>query len=163
VLVESALSIQILCSGNKTELKELLSAIHNVWGTVAAATNDRENAIFQQDKCKEIEEELYKETGRETSRLAVACSDLGRAKIANGSFDGVMGLFERSKNIRERLPNFDERQLYNPLRGMAMVHYYFGLRQGSDQSELCTSIRLLREALAVREAKFGVDDKEGGR
>jgi hypothetical protein len=133
-----------------------------VWGTLAAASNDRDVAIFNQTRCKEIEEDLFRESRRYTSRLAVAYSDLGRVKIANGSFEGVMGLFERSIKIRQGLPNFDELQLYNPLRGMAMVHFYYGL-QGSEQGELCTSKDYLEKALAVREARFGIDDKEGGR
>lgn len=73
-----------------------------------------------------------------------------------------MGLFEESIKIRQGLPNFDELQLYNPLRGMAMVHYYYGL-QRPEQDELRTSKGYLENALAVREARFGIDDKEGGR
>lgn len=131
-------------------------------GTLAAASNDKYRAIFHQNRCKEIEEDLFRESGCYTRRLAVAYSDLGRVKIASGSFEGVMDLFERSNKIRQNLPNFDELQLYNPLRGMAMVHYYYGLR-GHEQSELCTSKDYLEKALAVREARFGIDDKEGGR
>lgn len=102
---------------------ELSSAIYNVGGTLAAATNDRKNAIFLQEQCKKIEDELFQKTGRNTRRRAVAYSDLGRAKIADGIIDGVFDLFEQSMNMRKELDNFDELQLFNPLRGMAMVHY----------------------------------------
>jgi len=129
---------------------------------MAAATNAKELAIFHQEQCKEIEEELFNESGCYTSRLAIACSDLGRAKIANYSFEGVMDLFEQSMKIRKNLPNFDELQLYNPLRGIAMVHYYYGL-QGDKQDEFYTSKAYLEKALAIREARFGKNDIEGGR
>jgi hypothetical protein len=43
-----------------------------------------------------------------------------------------------------------------------MVHYYYGL-QGDKQDEFCRSKAYLEKALAVREARFGENDIEGGR
>ncbi|CZR51489.1 uncharacterized protein PAC_01365 [Phialocephala subalpina] len=160
--IEAAFEIQGLCTGNETQLRELLSAIHNVWGTLAAATND-DTAVYHQEKCLDIEKQLFRDSQRPTSRLAIAYSDLGRAKIANGRFEGVKNLFEKSKEIRQKLPNFDELQLYNPSRGIAMVHYYYGLQQGNNQQEFIKARDCLLHALAVREAKWGENDTEGGR
>lgn len=153
LFVDTAFKIQENCCNEDT--KEIRSALHDIKGSIAMTTNKPDDALFHQEKSLSIEKDNFALTGIETSRLASAYSELGRAKLMKGTIRGVTEDFEKSSEIRKRLPNYDEVQDFNPQRGLAMVHYCY-----KNWEE---AAKKLQDALDVREKKFGRDDKEGGR
>ncbi len=150
--IETAFAVAEECS---TDTRNLRSALHNLRGSLAATSNDRKTAVIENEKFLEIEEELYNETGKLTSRLASGYSEVGRVNIMRGMFEGVGDLFERSIEIRRELPSYSKLQLYNPVRGLAMMYYYYHDNEMAEEK--------LLELLHDRERDFGINDREGGR
>lgn len=151
--MDSALKIQDNC--NNEDTKEIRSALFDIKGSIAMTTNKPEAAMFYQYKALRIEEDKFDASGVVTARLASAYSELGRAKLMSGLIQGVEDDFKKSAEFRKRLPKYDELQDFNPQRGLAMVHCF---NENWDEA-----IRILENALKVREKRFGPNDKEGGR
>ena len=140
---------------SEEDLREVLADIHNTRGTLALDTNDYDIALYQLTELVALREKSFTESGVLTGKLAMAYSELGKALLMNGQYAKADELFARSMEIRRQLKNFSRLQLFNPLRGRALVQWQAG------HYELAASLYL--EALRDREDAFGPDDKEGAR
>lgn len=117
--------------------------------------NETETALYHREENVAFREATVAKDGKLNNKLAAGYSEYGRALMACGIFTKAAEMFEKSISIRERLPGFKRLQLFNPLRGLALVRWHEG-----DYEE---ASELLLGALRDRELAFGRDDKESSR
>jgi tetratricopeptide (TPR) repeat protein len=102
-----------------------------------------------------LREEAFHETKTPTFKLAAAYSEYGRALMVNGVFTKAMDMFEKSSEIRKKLPDFTRLQLFSPLCGQGRILWHRG--------EYQKAAELFLEALRDRELTFGRDDTKSYR
>ncbi|KAI0116557.1 hypothetical protein GGR51DRAFT_321904 [Nemania sp. FL0031] len=138
------------------DMLALLSALHNTGSAIALERHRHEDGLNHCREFVKVQERLFAQTGIETTKLAAAYSELGMALVINEqSSDDVLKLFEKSEEIRKRLPGFERVNLFNVLHGKG----YFYLLRGDFEKAHDT----LFQALQDRKAKFEADDTRGGR
>ncbi|KAL9034716.1 MAG: hypothetical protein Q9214_006917 [Letrouitia sp. 1 TL-2023] len=137
-------------------MTDLLSAAHNARGALALQINQPKEALHHYQGFLRVQQNIYKESGKATTKYAAAFSELGMARLMNKQCsDEVFQLFETSESIRQGLPDYNKLNLYNTLRGKAYYHWLRG--------ELDQGFQYLNKALRDREGEFGPDDKKGMR
>lgn len=138
------------------DMPDVSSAMYNAHSAVSFDDNNNTLGLWYAEKFKEAQDRTYAQTSVETTKYAVAYSELGMAHVLNGhSTDDVMQLLEKSGQIRQRLPGFEKVNLFNVIRGKAYVHVLRG--------ELGEAFNYLSVALQEREDEYGRDDERGGR
>ncbi|KAK8070770.1 hypothetical protein PG997_010973 [Apiospora hydei] len=138
------------------EMLDLLSALYNTGTAIASTANDTATALERCQQFKEVQKRIFRSSGVETVKLAAAYSELGMAYLQTGQASAaVWRLLQKSRQIREGLPNFEKVNLFSVLRGEAFYHL---LHREYDEAET-----KLLEACEDRRLKYGTDDRRGGR
>lgn len=137
------------------DLKDIRAEIHGTRATMAVDTNDSEAALEHRQQNVTLREEAFAETGVLSSKLAASYSEYGRALMMNGVLTKAKEMFNRSIEIRRKLPGFTRVQLYTPLRCQGLIAWKNG--------EYEEAVELFLEALRDQEMEYGRDDSKSSR
>lgn len=151
-LQDLALSV---CQTLPGDTNPQLSNIHG--GKLWVATQTREfQKVFHHAEIRfKIEEALYHNSGKATSKTALAHNDLGMAYSMNGLYEPAISHLNKSKEIRESLEGFRKDWLFSPLHHLALT--YWCQRRYSEAADT------LLEAIHDRETILGLNDRESIR
>ena len=137
------------------DLTSIRAELHGTRSSIGLEMNETDVALYHREENVAFREKAYAQDGKLTSKLAAGYSEYGRALMTCGLYSKAAEMFEKSIEIRKKLPGFKRIQLFNPLRGLALVRWKAGkFDEASD---------LLLGALRDREIAFGRDDKKDER
>ncbi|KAK0727161.1 P-loop containing nucleoside triphosphate hydrolase protein [Lasiosphaeria miniovina] len=137
------------------DLSFIRAELHGTRSSIGLEMNETETALYHQEENVAFREATLAKDGKLNNKLAAGYSEYRRALMACGIFTKAAEMFEKSISIREQLPGFKRLQLFNPLRGLALVRWHEGAYEEASE--------LLLSALRDRELAFGRDDKESSR
>ncbi|KAK1749795.1 hypothetical protein QBC47DRAFT_395340 [Echria macrotheca] len=137
------------------DLSFIRAEFHGTRSSIGLEMNEKETALYHREQNVAFREATFAKDGKLNNKLAAGYSEYGRALMTCGLFGRAAEMFEKSISIREQLPGFTRLQLFNPLRGLALVRWHEGSYEEASE--------LLLGALRDRELAFGRDDKESCR
>jgi len=122
----------------------------------ALTTGDAKTAFkYCRLRFQSAENECLAAGGTANSFLTATHNTLGQAYAMNGVYDKAIDLFEKSVELRKKMPRFSKDGLYSPYYHMGITYWCMGEHE--------TAAQFLVEAIADREEKFGPNDHSSHR
>lgn len=145
-----------ICNQNPgEESAQVLSDIHYGLAAAANETNDAKKCLFHTQKLLELRREVFRETGKEDIRLAIAYNEIAIAWVMNREYEKAIEQFGASIDVYRRLPDYWTAMDTNPRTNLGFTYWVMGdLKKGR---------QILLSLLKDRVAKFGQNDKESYR
>jgi tetratricopeptide (TPR) repeat protein len=153
--IEFSNAVFSLLDHSTEDLRVIRAEIHGTRASLAINMNDPEAALYHREENVTLREEAVAEAQVLSSKLAAAYSGYGQALMVNELMTKAVSMFEKSMEIRKKLPDFTREQLWSPLCGLGRIHWHRG--------EYGKAAELFLEALRDREVKYGRDDTKSYR
>lgn len=133
----------------------MLTDVHYGLAAAANETNDSSSCLYHTKHLLELRLEAYKATDEYDIRLAIAHNEYGIALVMNRQYKEAIVEFETSIAVYRGLDDYWPSMDTNPQTNMGFTYWIMG--------QLDRSEEILRDLLAARELKFGVNDRESYR
>ncbi|RMZ91103.1 hypothetical protein DV736_g1663, partial [Chaetothyriales sp. CBS 134916] len=144
-----------LCEKSDEDCTEQLALILGSKTWIAVLTKDFEAAHRHAQQRVECEEKLFAQRGMVTANLAAAYNDLGAAYSMNRLPSKAFPLLDKSKALRESMPEFKKEHNFSPLLDLGRAHQL--------QGHYDKAVECLLQALVEREAALGKNDRQSVR
>ena len=146
---------EMICKEAGEKANPQRKSLWGCWISIAATVGDTKQFLLHSERRLELAEAKLRDSGVESSYLAVAYNDMGQAYSMNHLPDKAISYLERSRDIRLGLPGFRKDWLFSPFYHLALAHTCLGNHD--------KAFEIIQQAINDRIEVLGPNDRDSVR